>query len=358
MPPLPEDDLSAICNLTAPCWEQARNSRIFLTGGTGFFGKWLVESFLAASARFQLNSRLTVLTRNAGAFLNNTPHLANEPTLEFVEGDVRNFRFPPGTFDFVIHAATAANAKQAAEEPLEMFSTIVAGTDRVLQFARKVEARSVLFTSSGAVYGKQPPQISHISEEFEGGPDPLDPASVYGEAKRAAEQLCCLYLKAHRIETKIARGFAFVGPHLPLEAHFAAGNFIADVVNHRDLQIRGDGTPRRSYLYASDLAVWLWTILFRGKPCRAYNVGSEHSVSIRDLAEVVVSALNPAIKICVHQQPLPGNKLLQYVPSTERARKELGLVQTVDLHDAIVKTAQWHGFDSSTRRLGQLVKDA
>ena len=347
MPLLPEKDLSAVCSLTAVCWEQCRNSRIFLTGGTGFIGTWLVESFLAANLRFRLNSSLSVLSRDSAAFLKRSPHLANETSLEFIEGDVRTFPFPPGRFDFVIHAATAARAKKAAEDPLEMFSTIVAGIDRVLQFAKRAEARSVLFTSSGAVYGAQPSSISHISEEFDGAPDPLSPASVYAEGKRAAEQLCCLYLKQHGLTTKIARCFAFVGPHLPLDAHFAIGNFICDVMNHRDVVILDDGTPRRSYLYASDLAVWLWTILFRGKPGRAYNVGSEDSLSILQLAHLVTSVLDPSVKISVQQGPKPGSKILQYVPCTARSREELGLMQTIDIRDAIAKTAAWHGFDSS-----------
>ncbi len=347
MPVLPEKDLSDICILTAVCWEQSRNSRIFLTGGTGFIGTWLVESFLAANLRFRLNSSLTVLSRDSAAFLKKCPHLANEASLEFVEGDVRTFPFPPGRFDFVIHGGTTASAKQAVADPLELFSTIVAGTDRVLQFAKRTGARSVLFTSSGAVYGAQPPSISHISEEFDGAPDPLNPGSVYAEGKRAAEQLCCLYLNQHGLATKIARCFAFVGPHLPLDAHFAIGNFISDAMNHRDVVILDDGTPKRSYLYASDLAVWLWTILFQGKPGRAYNVGSEDSLSILQLAHLVSSILNPSVKISVRREPKPGSKILQYVPCTARSRGELGLMQTIDIRDAIAKTAAWHGFDST-----------
>lgn len=344
MPALPENDLSEICELTTPCWEQCRTARVFLTGGTGFFGAWLVESFLAANRRFHLGSSLTVLTRDAGAFLAKASHLANEASLDFVEGDVRTFGFPNGTFDFVIHAATAASAKQAAEDPLEMFSVILTGTNRVLEFSRKARVKSVLLTSSGAVYGRQPPNISHLPEDFTGGPDPLNPVSVYAEGKRAAEQLCCLYLKQHGLKAKIARCFAFVGPHLPLNAHFAIGNFIADAIAQRDIEVLGDGTPKRSYLYASDLAAWLWTILFRGQPGRAYNVGSDESVSILELAQQVTSVLNPAGRINVRQTPNAISQAEQYVPCTARSKKELGLVQTVALSDAIARTAVWHGF--------------
>jgi nucleoside-diphosphate-sugar epimerase len=348
MPPLPERDLAAVCRLTSGCWEQCQRARIFLTGGTGFFGIWLVESFIAANQAFKLDSSLTILTRDAASFLARAPHLKHEKSLDYMEGDVREFNFPSGKFEYIIHAATAASAQQAEQDPLEMFSVIVSGTERVLQFARQAQARSLLFTSSGAVYGPQPAAISHMPEDFTGGPDALNPSSVYAEGKRAAEQLCCLYLKQYGLQSKIARCFAFVGPHLSLDTHFAIGNFIADAMRGRDIQIRGDGTPRRSYLYASDLAAWLWNILFRGEPCRAYNVGSEDSVSILRLAEEVVSTLRPESKICVRQQPDPAKPVQQYVPSTARARKELGLAQTISLKDAISWTAAWHGFESNT----------
>src|SRR5581483_2337267 len=215
------------------------------------------------------------------------------------------------------------------------------GTERVLQFAAACGARRFLLTSSGAVYGRQPPEITHLPEDWNGSPDPLDPASVYGESKRAAELLCALY-QTGGLECKIARCWAFCGPHLPLDRHFAIGNFIADVLAGRPIQIQGDGTPRRSYLYAADLAVWLWTILFRAPALVPFNVGSAHDVSILELARSVAATLNPQTEIRVGREPLPGAAPMRYVPSVDRAREVLGLRQNIGLEECIRKTAEWH----------------
>jgi dTDP-glucose 4,6-dehydratase len=157
-----------------------------------------------------------------------------------------------------------------------------------------------------------------------------------------AEHLSIAYAEPTHIEPVIARCFAFVGPHLPLDAHFAIGNFIRDAMAGRAIEIQGDGSPLRSYLYMSDLAAWLWTMLVRGAAGRAYNVGSDEAVSIRGLAERVADALRPGLPIRVGREAEPGAETVTYVPDISRARSELGLAVTVGLEEAIRRTAQWY----------------
>ncbi|MCX6055152.1 MAG: NAD-dependent epimerase/dehydratase family protein [Chloroflexi bacterium] len=302
MQPLPESDLNHVLDHTRELWEELRGKRIFITGGTGFFGCWLLESLQWANDHFQLGARATVLSRNPEKFAKKMPHLANNPSFQFIQGDVCNFDFPVGNYAFVIHAATEASAKLNQTDPQRMFDTIVEGTRRTVEFASTHGTKKFLLISSGAVYGTQPPEISHIPEDYKGAPDPLNPLSAYGEGKRAAEMLCALGALENGIEMKIARCFAFVGPLLPLDAHFAIGNFIRDALNGGPIVIIGDGTPYRSYLYAADLAIWLWTILFKGKNCRPYNVGSDNSITIKNLSYLVRDSISPGSEVKILEQ--------------------------------------------------------
>jgi len=336
------EDLDHILSHTRDLWEELRDQRIFITGGTGFFGCWLLESFAWANDKLRLNAEALVLTRNYETFLKKAPHLASNPAIKFHIGDVRDFEFPEGHFPFVIHAATEASAKLNEENPLLMWDTITEGTRHTLEFARHAGTKKFLLTSSGAVYGKQPPEMTHIPEGYTGAPDPTDPNSAYGEGKRAAEMLCTMYAKMYGIQTKIARCFAFVGPHLPLDVHFAIGNFIRDGLQGGPIQVNGDGTPYRSYLYAADLAIWLWTILFQGVPCRPYNVGSEVDLSISALAKIVVETFPMAQEVRIAKKAISEKPSERYVPSTSRAKLELGLSQQIKLHEAIDKTACWN----------------
>lgn len=341
-PPLPQDDLEHVLALTRELWEEARGARFLITGGTGFFGMWLLESFVHVNRALGLGMRAVVVTRDPEAFAKKAPHVTRCGELEFLKGDIRRFPYPEGEFPYVIHAATEASAKLNAENPREMYDSIVSGTAHVLGFAAQCGARKLLLTSSGAVYGKQPSEMTHVPETYPGAPDPLQPASAYGIGKLACEHLCVLEGAARGFEVKIARCFAFVGPHLPLDTHFAVGNFLSAALRGGKLEIQGDGTPYRSYLYASDLAVALWTILFKGASARAYNVGSRYDLTISELARVVTGTFGmPGSIQTLKAPPRVPTAVSRYVPEVWRAEHELGLREHVLLPEALRKTAAW-----------------
>lgn len=331
------EDLDRVVEQCGSIWSDLRGARVFVTGGTGFFGRWLLETLLWADDQRRLGVRVGVLTRDGAAFAGAVPHLARHRAITVHEGDVRRFA-ADDRFTHVVHAATTSGSRV---DPAVMFDTIVTGTQQALAFARRAGARRFLLTSSGAVYGRQPPEVSHLTEEQGSGPDPADPSSAYAEGKRAAETLCAVSADA-RLAPTIARCFAFVGPYLPLDAHFAVGNFIRDGLAGGPIRVAGDGTPFRSYLYAADLAAWLWTILITGAPARPYNVGSEEAIAIADLAVVVAQQFAPPPDVHVAKAPAAGVAAERYVPSTARARHELGVAQTVSLAEALQRTQRWH----------------
>jgi len=342
MPQLPSEDLDHVLAHTSGLWDAMRGSSLFVTGGTGFVGRWLVESLCWANEQLGAQVSAVLLTRDPEAFRAEAPHIAGKPWIRLHRGDVCSFEYPEDTFDFVIHAATARSFKPDSRRPLSTFDQDIEGTRRVLDLARQRGAERFLFTSSGAVYGKQPPDLSHIPEEYAGAPSSTDTASAYGQAKRVSEFMCTMHAQQYGFSAAIARLFAFVGPRLPLGENFAVGNFIRDVLGGGPVRIAGDGTPYRSYLYAADLAIWLWTILMKGQSARPYNVGSGTAVNIRDLARAVVDATAPGTKIECARTPVAGQPAARYVPSPRRAEIELGLRSLIPLDEGVRRTYFWN----------------
>ena len=341
MEKLPEADLEWVFENIQNYLKNIRGQRLFITGGTGFVGSWLVECLLHANKIIALDLHISILSRDPLSFGKSYPHLVSDSAIELVKGDVRNLVSDGKFYDIVIHAATEASAKLNRENPLLMADTIVDGTRNVLEFAKQVSAKRVLMLSSGAVYGRMD-DVTHVKENRSSGPDPLNSYYTYAESKRMAELLCAIYSKQFGLNISVARLFAFVGPRLPLDAHFAIGNFIRDGLAGKSIQVSGDGKAMRSYLYAAELVVWLLAILVEGKMGRAYNVGSDQGISILELAKRVATSFTYHPDVNVADKADGSNPISHYVPDISRANEELGLRVNISLSDAISRTVVSH----------------
>ncbi len=334
--PLPFQDLVAIESATQSLWEPARNRRFFITGGTGFFGHWLISSFHHINQALSLHAELLVLSRSPDIFLAQHPWYQAYTDIHWLKGDITSFELPALKIDYVIHGATSASKTLNDTQPYEMMHTIFNGTAHVLHKISDQPIDRFLFISSGAVYGRQP--FPKVSETFTGDVCLKNPANAYAEGKRAAEMLVQTMLPS----ATLARCFAFVGPYLPLDTHFAIGNFIQCVLTGRDIVLTGDGTPYRSYLYPSDLCIWLWTLLFKGQ-ATAYNVGSDDGLPLSEIAHrVKENASNYTGRVVIQKASLPHSPPSWYVPDITQAREQLGLEINISLNEAICRTLDYH----------------
>ena len=332
-----EEDLQRCHDvLEISSWLKLKGQSIFITGGTGFIGKWLLATLLDADQKLSLDCRITVLSRDPGSFQRAWPAVAER--VNWIAGDVRDFPITNEQFDVIVHAATDVASQVSSQD---VFSTCLDGTRHLLKLASKCGASKLLLVSSGAIYGPLPTGMTHVPETHLGGPNPLLASSAYGEGKRVSEWLCA-QASATGLEVKISRVFALVGPHLPLDKQFAIGNFLKAAMAGERVVIQGDGTPYRSYLYAADMAAWLWAVLIRGQPGRAYNVGSDQSLSIRALAERVCKLLVSKQGVMVVQAAQPDLPAVHFVPDIKRARHELHLPAPMGLDEAISRSARWH----------------
>jgi dTDP-glucose 4,6-dehydratase len=328
---------------------------LLVTGATGWFGVWLLDTLCAADDLLGLGLRIHALSRTPERFLARFPQFADDPRILWITADVRRPLPALRGFSHVIHAAADTSAAPGGGPTAEhLYDTIVEGTRRTLEAAGS-ECQSFLYLSSGAVYG--PPQQNEVGfretdaatetgaateadaiADFEAGA--ITDRTAYGRGKRVAERLCA-DAAARGLPVRIARCFAFVGPHMPFDKHFAIGNFIADAVAGRTIRVKSDGRPLRSYMYMTDLMRALLLVLTAGRTGRAYNVGSDAAISIEGLAHRVDRNAGGAGVII---EGAASDPLDRYVPDTTRLRTELDFAPQVALDGAILRTAAWlHG---------------
>jgi nucleoside-diphosphate-sugar epimerase len=319
-----------------PILRHLSGASLLVTGSTGWFGVWLLDVLCAADDILALGLRITAVSRDPSRFLGRFPSFAGDPRVVWMKTDVRNFYPDAQSYTYIIHAAADSSTSSDPSAGLLLFESIVDGTRRVLSAVGR-ECKGFLFLSSGAIYGKAGKR-DRFCESDPGGPDPSSIKSTYSEGKRAGEQLCAI-AAAKGDPVRIARCFAFVGPHMPFDRHFAIGNFIADAVRGRTIVVKSDGRPQRSYMYMTDLIRALLKILCEGQVGAAYNVGSDVPITIKQLAQCVNHVLDgPGIRI----EGAPSDPGDRYIPDTTHLKTQLKFVQEVALESAITRTAAWY----------------
>jgi dTDP-glucose 4,6-dehydratase len=313
-------------------------SQILLTGGTGFFGKSLLRYFVETG--MSINTSICILSRNPDKFKATYPILASAKGLHFLRADIEDRKSLPWgqKFSHVLHAATDSTIGPKLK-PLNRFNQIVVGTSNLLDLAVDVGARKFLLTSSGGIYGPQPADLDAIPEGWSGCPPLNETSSAYSQAKRVAEHLCSLYAEEYNLQTVIARCFAFVGPDLPLNVHFAIGNFIQDAFTNDTITVSGDGSPLRTYLDQRDLALWLFTLLQHGIPGETYNVGSDEVISIAELANLVRDIVAPEKSVHILRRAEAKTSRNRYVPDIRKICNHYDLKVTIPLSESIRRTA-------------------
>jgi dTDP-glucose 4,6-dehydratase len=313
--------------------------RLYLSGATGFFGKNLLSLLMHLQGRGGA-FRVTALSRSPERFLSDQPWCRDQAWLEWQKGDVLDHWPGQGDYDFLLHAA-GDTTSDAHRDNLSLFENIVTATRNALDFTAAHGVRRILLCGSGAQYGAIPESYARgVPEASLQACDPTKLGSAYGEAKRASEMLAALLGDKHGFDVVSARCFAFVGPGLVLDGHFAIGNFIRDAILGKPIHLSTDGEARRSYLYGADLAVWLLLLLIEADKGAVVNVGSDRAIRVLELANLVRDVVNPSVAVQAGARPSDGDRHF-YVPSVARA-KALGLDAWTNLEQAIARTAQWH----------------
>lgn len=317
--------------------DELSGAHLLLTGATGFFGRWLLAVIRELNGQGAAIT-VTITSRNPARFLAAHPEYRECDWITWFTGDIRDLVDLPGRApDLILHAAADTSAAANAH-PLELFNTLVDGTRRVFDLAARSASSRVLITGSGAQYGNLPFSTG-VCESYSGACASNAVASAYAEGKRAQETLGALYAQRHGIKVVMTRCFAFAGPGLPLDGHFAIGNFVRDALYGDAIVLNSSGQAIRSYLYGADLAVWLLTLLVRGEPGVAYNVGSDQAISIAELARRVVARIAPEKPVKILGRPDDAGRSF-YVPDINRARS-LGLDVWTSLDASIDRMVDW-----------------
>lgn len=310
-------------------------SALLIIGGSGFFGKSILDAYKRGLLRAWEIEKISIMARSASKLKIEYPELVSE-SIQLIDADISICGDLPYA-DYVIHAAASTDASKYLLAPEKERENILSATQNYCKLAKKYHQKSkIVYISSGAVYGPQNGEVLEISEdesiELSLGKMPLNKIG-YASAKRDSEKLI-KRLGMAGLNVSIARCFAFVGKYLPLDQHFAIGNFIWDGLRGSEIRVSARKKVFRSYLYADDLVEWLLSLVsIASKDCPIINVGSDEAIRIDLLASIIANKFNTTVAgyECIDKE------IDRYIPSIQKARR-LGMMVRWDLNAALEST--------------------
>lgn len=277
-----------------PLAEECSNATFLITGATGLIGSSLIHCLLALHKNVQIVAPVRNIEKAIQKF--NPQELE---AIRLIECDLAKFDYNSlGNMDYIIHCAAPTSSKFFVEHPVETFSTIYDATKVLLDFAAHKKVKGFVYLSSLEVYGEINDDSVPVTENVQGYLDPLSVRSSYPMAKRATENLCCLYAAQYGVPVKIARLTQTTGAGIAKDDNRVIAQFARLAANGQDIVLHTTGESARPYCYTIDSVSGILFVLLRGKSGEAYNVANEETyISAREMAEFIKKNCNPAINV-------------------------------------------------------------
>ena len=310
------DDIEYIIrSLPAEEWNALSAKTILVAGANGFLPAYMVETLLSLSEQGIIqDTKIIALVRDEKKAFTRFPSYLSRKDLSILVQDIAQSFTIPGAVDHIIHAASQASPKYYGSDPVGTLNANVLGTNNLLSIAREKGSASFFYFSSGEVYGEVEEKSNPIKEQTYGYLDPMNVRSCYAESKRMGETMCISWSHQYGIPVKIVRPFHTYGPGMRLDDGRVFADFVADIVQNRNIVMKSDGSALRSFCYLADATAGFFTVLLRGRNREAYNIGnSDVEVSVLQLA-TILTGLFPERGLSVVRQQ--GSTTSTYLKST------------------------------------------
>jgi nucleoside-diphosphate-sugar epimerase len=326
-------------------WSVFSGKTILITGANGFLPAYMVETLLfLCEKRIIKGVKVLALVRNLEKAKSRFKYYRNNINLEFIVQDVCDPIIIDKKISFIIHAASQASPKYYGIDPVGTLSANTLGTINLLKLAQKNPVESFLFFSSSEVYGIVDEKKIPTSENDFGYVDPTSVRSCYAESKRMGETICISWYHQYGIPVKIVRPFHIYGPGMSLNDGRVFADFVADILNNRNILLSSDGSAMRSFCYLSDATIAFFMALLNGKIGEAHNVGNPLcEISIINLANKLVSLFpERELKVLMNENNDNRNYLRSIVsrncPDISKINKNLGWNPKTEINEGFSRT--------------------
>jgi len=322
--------------------ELLKNQAFFISGASGFVGKWLVEVVNYLNENHGFNMALHCQSRTMVESAKKLPSLFEKKWISLKSGDIKDLNEIPSDVSYVIHLAGTPDNRNHASDPIRVMDDLFSGTNKILDAATRLDSiKNFVHFSSGHVYGPQPFANDCLDENSFQGFNSASLTSAYAEGKRVSESLVQAYRSQCRMAVTILRPFAFIGPYQSIERPWAINNFIRDGLYSKPIRILGDEDTTRSYMYPSEMALWTLRASLQSTNGACFNLGSSDGMTLRSVAQTVDKSFN-GVSGVTSNIPLNNNLKSKFVPSVQKFEKTFETKLKILSNEAIRKAIEWY----------------
>ena len=355
---LVHDDLEILCTSLAQEFGKMSGGSLLITGGGGFLGYYLVQGALHWNRTRGGRGKIAVTVydnyaRGVPAWLE---ELRGNPDLTLVRHDMI-LPLPANIphFDWIIHAAGIASPMYYRAQPLKCIDANINGLRNLLEYsvAQRDAGRPLsgfLFYSSSEIYGDPAANAIPTPETYRGNVSCTGPRACYDESKRFGETLCVTFARQEGLPVRIARPFNNYGPGLKITDGRVLPDLARDVFAGRDMVMFSDGSPTRTFCYATDAIQGYYTVLVRGRDGEAYNVGIDKpEISVATLTEMVRSTAHElfgysgkVVRGAAQEADYLVDNPNRRCPVIDKARADLDFNPTVLVEEGVYRSLVWY----------------
>lgn len=289
--------------------DHLKGSSFLITGGTGLIGSALIHMLSALDKEVKIFAPVRNVEKALSMF--NDDELTS---VSFFECDLSTYDYCKlDNIDYIIHCAAPTSSKFFIEKPVETAEIIIDVTKALLRYAAKHKVKGFVYLSSLEVYGTLLDDTIEVSEDVQGYINPMSVRSSYPMAKRAAENLCCLYAKQYGVPAMVARLTQTTGAGISKDDNRVIVQFARLCAKGQDIVLHTNGESARPYCYITDAITAILYMLLKGEAGEAYNVANEDTyISAKGMAEYLRDNFNPLINVKIELDDNMG-----YAPTTK-----------------------------------------